>query len=227
MTALACLIATVASYLAARALHRRVRRSWASPLVVAPVVLLAALLASGTPYAVYARDTHWLVWMLGPATVAYAVPIHQRLPLLRRYPVTLASGVVAGVTLGLASSWLLGHAFGLPELLRHSVLPRSVSTPFAVVAAADFGGAPDLAVLCVLSTGVFGMLVGEAVHAWLGLRASLTRGTSFGAAAHAAGTARAYELGGEIGAVSSLTMVLSGIVMVVLAPLLARWPGLL
>ncbi len=219
------LLATLASYAAAKWLYRRYRRAWLSPLLLAPAVLLVLLLVSGASYLVYARDTHWLLWMMGPATVAYAYPIYQRRGLLQRYPVTLIVGILAGLCLGLLSSWALGLMLALPPEIAHSLLPRSVSTPFAIVASRYFGGSPNITVLCVLATGLFGMLVGEGVQARLGLRSSLSRGASLGASAHAAGTAKAYELDSEIGAVASLTMVFSGILMVLLAPHLSAILG--
>lgn len=220
-----CLLATLACYALARWLYRRHRRAWLQPLLTAPLVLLGLLLLSGVDYRVYLHDTRWLMWMMGPATVAYAYPIYQRRALLRRYPVSLACGVVAGLALGVLGSWLLADLLALPQTVARSVLTRSVSTPFAMAASGYFGGSPDIAALCVLGTGVFGLLVGETVQAWIGLRSNLSRGASLGAAAHAAGTAKAYELDPEIGAVSSLTMVFSGIAMVLLAPWLGQWLG--
>ncbi len=218
LASLLCLVATLACYAVARLLYRRHRRAWLQPLVTAPLVLLALLLCSGIGYGVYLHDTRWLMWMMGPATVAYAFPIYQRRALLRRYPLSLSSGVLTGLLLGLLGSWLLARLFDLPQPVARSLLTRSVSTPFAMAASGYFGGSPDISALCVLGTGVFGLLVGEAVQGWLGLRSALSRGASLGAAAHAAGTAKAYELDPEIGAVSSLTMVFTGISMVLLAP---------
>ncbi|WP_297909695.1 LrgB family protein [Thiomonas sp.] len=220
---LACLLATVGLYALARWLYRRHRRAWLQPLVTAPLVLLALLQFSGVGYGVYLRDTHWLMWMMGPATVAYAYPIYQRRALLRRYPLSLGAGVLSGLVLGVLGSWLLAHLFELPQPLARSMLTRSVSTPFAMAASGYFGASPDIAALCVLGTGVFGLLVGEAIQARIGLRSAMSRGASLGAAAHAAGTARAYELDPESGAVSSLTMVFAGIAMVLMAPWIGHW----
>ena len=130
----ACLLATLGLYALARWLYRRHRRAWLQPLVTAPLVLLVLLQLSGVGYGVYLRDTHWLMWMMGPATVAYAYPIYQRRALLRRYPVSLAAGVVSGLVLGVLGSWLLGRLFDLPQALARSMLTRSVSTPFAMAA---------------------------------------------------------------------------------------------
>ena len=221
----ACLLATLALYALARRLYLRHRRAWLQPLVTAPLVLLALLHFSGLDYGVYLRDTHWLMWMMGPATVAYAYPIYQRRALLRRYPFSLAVGVLSGLVLGLLGSWLLAQLFELPQTLARGMLTRSVSTPFAMAASGYFGASPDIAALCVLGTGVFGLLAGEAVQGWIGLRSAMSRGASLGSAAHAAGTARAYELDPESGAVSSLTMVFDGIAMVLLAPWIGHWFG--
>ena len=149
---LACLLATVGCYALARWLYRRHRRAWLQPLVTAPLVLLSLLLLSGVGYGVYLRDTRWLMWMMGPATIAYAYPIYQRRALLRRYPLSLTAGVLIGLVLGLLGSWSLAHLLRLPPVLAHSLLTRSVSTPFAMAASGYFGGTPDITALCVLGT---------------------------------------------------------------------------
>jgi putative effector of murein hydrolase len=153
------------------------------------------------------------------------VPIHEHRALIRRHALALAAGVAAGVGLGLLTSWGLARLFHLDQALSRSLLTRSVSTPFALAAAPRLGGTPDLAALFVVVTGVCGMVLGEAVLAFLPLRSRLARGALFGAAAHAAGSAKAREIGAEEGAVASLTMILSGVTLVLLAPLLSRWLG--
>lgn len=218
-----CFVATVLVYLWSKRLHARSRRLWRAPIVVTPLALLCLMLLAGIPYSVYFADTRWLMWLLGPTTVAFAVPIYQQRSLIARYPLSLTVGVVVGVVLGLVTSWLLARLFDLPPAVAHSLLTRSVSTPFALSASTAFGGSSELVILFVIVTGIFGMLVGEVLLAWLRVRSSIARGASLGASAHAVGTAKARELGEEEGAVASLTMMFAGIVMVLLAPWLARW----
>jgi putative effector of murein hydrolase len=117
----------------------------------------------------------------------------------------------------------LARLFHLPPAVAHSLLTRSVSTPFALSAAHAFGGSNELVILFVIVTGIFGMLVGEAMLTWLRVASSIARGASLGASSHAVGTAKARELGHEEGAVSSLTMMFAGVVLVLLAPWLAPW----
>ncbi|GAA5786658.1 murein hydrolase effector protein LrgB [Chitiniphilus shinanonensis] len=223
--ALACLLLTVAVYACAKWLYARHRAVWFAPLLFAPVVLVGIVLAAGIPYPVYIADARWLMWMLGPTTLAFAIPIHDQRAVIRRNPVTIAAGVLAGVALGVGSSWLLARAFHLPPELAHSLLPRSVSTPFAMTATDAFGGSRELTALFVVVTGVFGMMTGELVLRLLPLRSRMARGAMLGAASHGAGTAKARELGEEEGVVASLTMTLAGIALVLVAPLLAGWLG--
>lgn len=216
---------TVGVYVASKLAYQRLPRVWLSPIVVTPTTLVLLLLATHTPYASYWSQTRWLSWLLGPATVAFALPIHQQRALLRRYPVTLALGVLTGVVMGLVSSWLMGRWVGLPHDTLLSVLPRSVSSPFAIEAATMLGGHADLAVLCVMLTGIFGMLAGQGWLAFIGVRHRVAVGSAFGAATHGVGTAKAWQIGQEQGAIASLTMIFSGVILVLATPWLARLLG--
>ncbi|GAB3262641.1 LrgB family protein [Chitinimonas naiadis] len=218
-----CFAVTVACYYLGKYAYARWQKPWLLPLVTVPALLILLVVLSGIPYSIYFADTRWLVWLLGPATVAFALPIYHQRELLRRYPLSLAAGVLVGVLLGLASSWLLARLFHLPDEVARSLLPRSVSTPFALLATDAFGGSRQLTGLFVIITGVFGMVLGEGMLVLLGLRSKLARGALFGAAAHAAGTVKAREIGSEEGAVASLVMMFAGILMVLLAPWFAHW----
>lgn len=219
--ALLCLAATVGFYYLALYAYKRRKAAWRAPVLIAPLAVIALVLALDIPLDDYFMFNRFLVMMLGPATIAFALPIYQQRDLIRRYPLTLSMGVLAGVTLGLLSSWLLNLLFPLPPEMAHSMLVRSVSTPFAMEAAVFFGGVPDLTAVLVMMTGVIGMVVCEPVFRLAGIRTSLARGAALGASAHGAGTAKARELGSEEGMIASLTMIFAGIAMVLGAPLFA------
>ena len=215
-------LATILFYLLAKKLYRRWPRWWLMPLAVAPALLMVAALALHESYGDYIRGTGWLVGMLGPATVAFAVPIYEQRHLIRRHWPLLLAGMTMGSVTALASSWGLAWLLGLDAALRLSLLPRSISTPFAMEVAGEIGGIPDLTAVFVVLTGVFGAATGEIVLARLPLRTALARGASLGVAAHGAGTAQAHRIGQTEGAIAGLTMVLVGLMNVSLAPLLAR-----
>lgn len=210
---------TLVAYLASRWLYRRTRIYILSPLILVPVLLLAVAVPLHTAYAEYATDTHWLVLVLGPATVAFAVPIWQQRALLVRHWPALLIGMVAGSIASIGSSWGLANALALDPSVSLSLVPRSITTPFAMPLAHDLGGIPDLTAVFVLFTGVFGAMLGGLLLKCLPLRSTLARGALFGVGAHGAGVSRAQEVGREEGSVAGLVMVLTGLLNLFAAPL--------
>lgn len=212
---------TIVLYVASRSLHKRFPHTLLSPLIAVPVLLIAILLAAHVSYASYNAQSHWLSAMLGPATVAFAVPIHEYRAVIRRHFMPLIAGVVVGMTVAVVSTVVLSRLFGLPESLERSLSVRSISTPFAIAAAPQMGGQAELAAVFVVITGLAGMVLGEWLLSWLPVRSALARGALFGAGAHAVGTATAHRRDTEEGVISSLTMIIAGILMVLLAPWLS------
>ncbi|MBK4990780.1 LrgB family protein [Pseudomonas sp. S60] len=215
------LLLTLLAYLGSRWLYRRSGRYLLSPLILVPVLLLAVAIPLHTAYAEYARNTHWLMGVLGPVTVAFAVPIWQQRALLARHWPALLIGMVVGSSASIASSWGLAHLLALDTATSLSLVPRSITTPFAMPLAQDLGGVPELTAVFVMFTGVLGALFGGVLLRWLPLRTPLARGALFGVGAHGAGVSRAQEVGSEEGSVAGLVMVLTGLLNLCAAPLLA------
>ncbi|WP_321960187.1 LrgB family protein [Paraburkholderia sp. J7] len=224
LIAAGCFILTVALYFVSKALYARFRSPWLTPLVAVPAVLAVFVLVLHIPYPVYFQDTRWLMWLLGPATVAFAVPIYEYRDLLKRHWISLTVGVTVGIIVAVGGSLTLAKLLHLSPDLQRSLMTRSISTPFALAVSDKIHAPRDLTALFVIATGVCGMLFGELVLGLVPLRTRLARGALFGAAAHGVGTAKARELGSEEGVVASLTMMIAGVVMVLLAPALGFLP---
>lgn len=214
--------ATILLYLIGKRVYRRWPRWWTTPLAIAPVLLIGLTLACNTSYRDYISGTHWLVTLLGPATVAFAIPIYEQRALIRRHWPVLAIGSLVGSGTAMLSAWGFASLIGLDETLRLSLLPRSISTPFAMTVSGDIGGVPDLTAVFVVFTGVFGAALGEVLLRWLPLRSVLARGALFGMGAHGAGVAKAHQIGREEGSIAGLVMVMVGLLNVLAAPLLAH-----
>ena len=219
--------ATIAAYLCARAVHRRWRRASPPPLVTSSLALLAAAIVLHTSYHEYILATGWLLILLGPATVAFAVPIFEHRALIVRHWAALALGMVAGSLTSMVSAWALATLLGVDEQLRLSLLARSLSTPFAMEVSNTIGGAADLTALFVIATGLVGATLGELMLACLPIRSALALGALLGLGAHGMGTAKAHEVGGEEGTIAGLTMVLTGLLNVLAAPLIGAYARLL
>lgn len=213
-----CLIATLCVYFLNKRLYRRWHKLLLMPLVMTPMVLVAMLVVTHISWQNYIGESHWLLWLLGPATLAFAVPVYENMAIIRRHWMSLSAGVITATLVAVCSSVWLARLFTLPETIQRSLAVRSITTPFALAAAKQLGGQPDLVALFVVITGVFGMAVGDVLFLRLAVKQGLAKGAGFGAASHGAGTAHAYELGEEEGVVASLVMMLSGVVTVIVAP---------
>jgi putative effector of murein hydrolase len=155
--------------------------------------------------------------LLGPATVAFAIPIYRQQDLISKHWVLLCVGVITGSLLAFASCWGLAAVFDFSPEVRASLLPRSVTTPLAMEASVRLGGIPELTAIFTAITGLFGAAIGETLLYYLPIRSSFARGALFGMGAHGAGVAKAREIGSEEGVVASLIMILAGLLNVIVA----------
>ncbi|NIY93610.1 LrgB family protein [Vibrio diazotrophicus] len=217
-----CLLLTVVFYYGSKWLYQRKRTILLTPLLLAPLLLVVVVLGFHVPYQDYMTDSHWLLWMLGPATVAFAIPIYDNRRLIQHHWLSLSVGVLVSVFVAVGSTVLLARWLNLSELLQRSLAMRSVTTPFAVEASKSIGGQSDLTALFVVITGLLGMAMGELILTVCAIRSRMGKGASLGASAHGAGTAKAYQMGSSEGVVSSVAMMIAGMVTVLLAPLIGQ-----
>lgn len=217
-----CLLMTLGLYFANKKIYRRLHSIWMMPLVLTPLILVLFLVITHVSYQDYMGENHWLLWLLGPATIAFAVPVYENMAIIRRHWMSLSAGVITATIVAVCSSVWLARLFTLSEEVQRSRAVRSITTPFALEAAKQMGGQPDLVALFVVITGVFGMAIGDILFLRLAVRSGMAKGAGLGASSHGAGTAKAYEIGQTEGVVSSLVMMLAGVVTVVLAPLIGH-----
>jgi predicted murein hydrolase (TIGR00659 family) len=218
------LTATLVAYLIAFRIHERRRfNPLVNPLLIAVAILATLLTLTGTPYKTYFDGAQFVHFLLGPATVALAMPLYQQWPKLRRHAVPLLVGLLAGsvvaVVSAIAVAWLLGAS---GETLR-SMAPKSVTIPIAMGISEKIGGAPSLTAVLVMITGILGATTTTRLLNLLRIREYSGRGFATGIAAHGIGTARAFQVNQEAGAFAALGMGLNGILTAVLVPLLAGW----
>jgi putative effector of murein hydrolase len=210
---------TILLYALTRKLHIHLTRWWTSPVFLTPIVLVAIALTFHISYSNYIHATHWLMLFLGPVTVAFAVPIYKhRKVIVHNWPL-LAVCLVVGSFSAVASSWVFATILGLDPALRLSLLPRYMSTPFAMVVSGSIGGSPDITAVFVAITGICGAGIGEAIIQSFPIRSSLAKGALLGMGAHGVGVAKAKQIGQEEASIAGLLMVFVGLVNVLLAPL--------
>ena len=213
------LLATVACYGVNKRLYRKHPHPLLMPIVATPMVLIGLSLLTHVSYPQYIAQTHWLVWLLGPTTVAFALPLYENRKLLCKHWMSIATGVLVASVVSISTTIAFAEAFGLSETLQKGLAVRSITTPFAIEAEKVLGGPTDLAALFVLLTGVSAMLLGETVLRVLPrIRSKLATGASWGGAAHGSGVARARQSGEVQAVMASLVMMIAGALNVMAAP---------
>lgn len=210
---------TLAVYQGALAAYERTRWMFLQPVLVSMAVLIGILLLAGLSYQEYRESTFLLSVLLGPATVALAVPLFLNLKRIRQlfWP-TLITLLVAGLLatmLGVALAW----AFGAERMMLMTLAPKSVTSPIAMLVAEQIGGVAALAAVFVLITGVLGAMCGPELLRRIGVHHPAAQGMALGITAHAVGTARALQESEESGAFAALAMSLMGMLTAVLLPL--------
>jgi len=210
---------TLGTYQLALAAYEKTRWVVLQPVLVSMLAVIGVLLACDLSYAEYRKSAEVLTILLGPATVALAVPLFLNLRRIRQlfWP-TLLTLVLAGVlatSLGVALAWL----FGATPMMLMTMAPKSVTSPIAMLVAEQIGGVAALAAVFVLITGVLGGICGPELLRRLGVRHHAALGMALGLTAHAVGTARAMQESEECGAFAALAMSLMGMATAVLLPL--------
>jgi predicted murein hydrolase (TIGR00659 family) len=223
-TPLLWLTVTVGAYALSDALYRRLRRPpLAHPVLVSVFLLVLVLQLSGTPYPRYFEGAQFVHFLLGPAIVALAVPLHGELRRERGRAVPLTAALVAGSVVAVVTAVVVARLGGASRASVVSVAPKSVTAPVAMGIAEQLGGIPSLAAALVILTGLLGAVMGPTLLRVLGVKDPAAAGFALGVASHGLGTARALELGEAAGAFAGLGMGLNAVATALLAPLLVRW----
>ncbi|WP_010111573.1 LrgB family protein [Acinetobacter sp. P8-3-8] len=217
-----CFVGTLLAYFLVKKLYRKFPYLVLSPAIFVPIILIITLLLTHVSYDTYMLDSQWIVWMLGPATVAFAIPIYEYRQIIKEHILSISMGVIMGMFAGMVSAFYLAKLFHFDQSTTYSLMARSISTPFAMELSSHIGGSVELVILFTMITGIVGMFIGDVILAGLKLRSHFAQGASLGNAAHGFGTTKAYMRHKEEGVIASLTMVLAGIFMVLVGPFLVH-----
>ena len=190
----------------------------ANPVLLAVATLVTLLWATGTPYSTYFDGAQFVHFLLGPATVALAIPLYAQFGRLRRMAIPLLLALLAGSLTAAFSAVLIGHFLGASDATLLSLAPKSVTTPIAMGIAERIGGLPSLTAVLVILTGILGAVGARSLYTLLRIDDHAVRGFAIGIASHGIGTARAFQVSEQAGAFAALAMGLNGLLTAVLLP---------
>jgi predicted murein hydrolase (TIGR00659 family) len=194
----------------------------ANPVLIATFIITLFLTATGIPYLRYFEGAQFVHFLLGPATVALAVPLFSYWNRLKRMALPLIVALLAGSATAAFSAMAIAKVLGASPETVYSLAPKSVTTPIAMGIAEQIGGLPSLTAVLVAFTGILGAISFPSLFRVIGIRDHATQGFAVGLTAHGLGTARAFLISEEMGAFAALAMCLNGLLTAAILPLLLR-----
>ncbi|KKE79403.1 LrgB family protein [Oceanobacillus caeni] len=205
-------ILTYFLYLFSKKVYGKIPFPIFQPLLLAPILLIMLITIMHVSANQYLEDAKWLSHMLGPATIAFAVPIYKHFSTIKKYMVTILISITTGTLVAIFSTYLLSKLIHLNSDFLISILPRSITTPIAIEVSKEIGGLPTLTTVFVIITGVMGGVVGPAVLKWLSIKTPIAKGLALGMGAHGVGTNKAMEYGKQEEVFSSIAMIFAAFI---------------
>ncbi len=187
----------------------------ATPLLTATIIIVGVLLLLDIPYESYKEGTKVINFFLTPATVCLAIPLYRQLALLKKYPKAIFGGIIAGVLTTMVSIFVMSLAFGLTHQQYVTLLPKSITTAIGMGISEKMGGIVTITVVSISITGILGNVIAESFLKILKIEEPIAKGLAIGTASHALGTTKAMEMGEIEGAMSSLSIVVTGVLTVI------------
>ena len=217
---------TLAAYFLGLKVREKTGLAIMNPLLIAIALVMLLLGALHIDYAAYNQSARLVSSLLTPATVCLAVPLYEKFELLKKNALAITLGIAAGVAASLATVFALAALFRLDFSLFTTLLPKSITTAIGMDVSAELGGYPSLTVAAIILTGVLGNICADGACRVFRITSPIAQGVAIGTAAHAVGTSRALEMGEIQGAMSSLSLIVAGLLTVVLAAPVASLYGI-
>ncbi len=197
------------------------RRPVVNPVLIAVAILAVTLRLTNTPYDIYFRGAQFVHFMLGPATVALAVPLYANLKGMKGAVLPMLAALVAGSLTAMVSAVAIASLLGVRGVTLLSIAPKSATAPVALGVSEAIGGSPTLTAVMVILTGITGAVIVTPLMNRLGVRDWRARGFALGVAAHGIGTARAFQVNETAGAFAGVGMGINALLTALIAPVLA------
>ncbi|MFT5066470.1 MAG: putative murein hydrolase (TIGR00659 family) [Yoonia sp.] len=199
------------------------RKPFVNPVLIAVAFLAVLLQLTGTSYGTYFAGAQFVHFMLGPATVALAIPLYANLNHIKKAALPMIVALFAGSLAAMLSAVGIAAALGLDTDILLALIPKSATAPVALGVSEAIGGSPSLTAVFVITTGITGAIIATPLLNLLRITDWRARGFAVGVASHGIGTARAFQVNETAGAFSGIGMGLNALLTALIAPLIARW----
>ncbi len=190
-----------------------------NPIIISVAMIIIILNIADISYETYNNGAQLISIFLTPATVCLAVPLYEKLQLLKDNLLAVLGGIIAGVAANLMLIWGVCVAFNLDKTIFATMAPKSITTAIGMVLSEETGGIVNITVAMIVITGNTGYLFAETIIRLFKIKSSVAKGIAIGNSTHVLGTSKAVELGEVEGAMSGLAVAVAGIITVIVVPL--------
>ena len=202
-------------------LKKKFKLGFLNPLLISIIITIAVLLFAHVDYEAYNQSAKYISWFLTPATVCLAIPMYEQWQLLKKNYKAVFLGILSGVLTSLITIFVIAKIMHLSHIEYVTMLPKSITTAIGMGVSEELGGYVTITVAVIIITGVLGNILAEVICKIFKIEEPISKGLAIGTSSHAIGTAKAMEMGEIEGAMSSLSIAISGVLTVVLAPIFA------
>ena len=216
-------VLTLACYQIGAIIKKKTGFALANPLLIAVILVASVILTFDLDYEVYKVGNEIILYLLTPATVCLAIPLYRQLEYLKKYPLAIFGGIASGVLTTMVSIFLLSLAFGLNHEQYVTLLPKSITVAIAMGVSEKMGGIVSLTIMSICITGILGNVIAEWWLKICRIKEPVAKGLAIGTASHALGTTKAMEMGAVEGAMSSLSIVVAGIMTVMAVSMFGKF----
>ena len=215
-------VLSLLAYMIGIQIKKHITTSLLNPMLISIVITIAVLCLFKVDYETYNKGAKYLTYLLTPATVCLALPLYEQFQLLKKNWKAVLIGILSGVFTNAFVILSMVILFDLKHEDYVTLLPKSITTAIGIDVSTELGGYVAITVAAICITGIFGNVIGETVLHLFRIEEPIAKGVGLGTASHAIGTSKALEIGEVEGAMGSLSIVVTGILTVLLAPLFAQ-----
>ena len=214
---------SLAAYFGAEQLKKKFNKAFLNPLLISIAVIITVLAFTHISYKTYYSSAKFLGYLLTPATVCLAIPLYEQITLLKKNWKAVFIGIVAGTLTSMISIFVMAKLFHFTHDQYVTFLPKSITTAIGMGVSQELGGYVQITVAAIIITGILGNVIADFACRIFRITNPVAKGLAIGTASHAIGTSRAVEMGEVEGAMSGLSIAVSGLLTVIFASTFANF----
>ena len=218
-----CIFLTIITFVIGYEIQSKLGLKFLSPMVTSSVLIILVLVVLNIPYSNYKQGADILTFFVAPATVVLAVPLYKNLDIIKKYFLPILFGCLVGIGVGAVTGIVLCDIFGISKEILLSMLPKSVTSAIGYEISKKIGAIIEISMVFIVICGIIGYSVGELIFKIFKINDKVARGVALGSCSHVLGTAKAMELGEIEGSIATVSISISGILAVILIPVILNF----